>query len=336
VGESKVIMISKLKKSLAGQPAFRYKQVDEAVFKQLVSTWDEASNLPKDLIQKLNKEFPLEIKAKLHEDSDVLKAVIELEDGVCIETVLMRYSHRNTVCLSVQAGCPLGCHFCATGQGGFKRDLTVWEIILQALYFGRILKEKGERIDNVVFMGMGEPFLNTDNVLEAVKILNAKEGLEIAARSISISTVGITEGIKKLADFPLQINLAVSLHAPNDKLRLQLMPIAKKYSIAKIFKAMEGYIFKTNRKVMIEYIMIDNLNDHIKMAKELAVIIKAMQKPLVMVNLIPYNETDKFQPSSLERIEGFRNVLLKSGIDCIMRKSFGKSISGACGQLAGR
>jgi len=329
-------MINNLKKVIEGQPAFRYKQVNEALFKQLVSNWEEASNLPKELIANLNEKFPLEIKAELLHDGDVSKAVIELQDGVCIETVLMRYSHRNSLCLSVQAGCPLGCHFCATGQGGFKRNLTSWEIILQALYFGRLLKKKGERIDNVVFMGMGEPFLNIDNVFDAIKVLNDKDGFEIAARSISISTVGIVEGIKKLADFPLQVNLAVSLHAPDDNLRLQLMPINKKYPIAKIFKALELYIYKTNRKVMIEYIMINELNDHIKMAKELAALILAMEKPLVMVNLIPYNETDKYKASPIDRIEGFRNVLLKSGIDCIMRRSFGKNISGACGQLAGK
>ncbi len=329
-------MFSNLKNILQGQPSFRYKQVNEAIIKNFISDWSEAKNLPKDLIQKLSTEFPLEINATSFEDEFAHKALIKFEDDVCIETVLMKYRDRNTVCLSVQAGCPLKCSFCATGQSGFKRNLTDWEIVVQALFFARVLKREGKKIDNIVFMGMGEPFLNTENVLEAIKTLNDKEGFNIGARSISISTVGIIDGIKKLADFPLQVNLAISLHASNDKIRSQLMPINSKYPLSKIFKAIEAYIIKTNRKVMLEYIMIEELNDHIKMAKELVQIIKSLHKPLVMVNLIPYNETSKYKASSKLRMEGFRDVLLKNGIDCITRRSLGRNINGACGQLAGK
>ena len=328
--------LSDLKKILDGQPAYRYKQVNEALFRGLISNWDEVSNLPKELKEKLKADFPLAINAKIFEEARTIKALIELEDGVCIESVLMRYEKRNSLCLSSQAGCPLGCKFCATGQNGFKRNLTSWEIIMQALLFGRMLKAQGERIDNAVFMGMGEPFLNIDNVFEAVKILNDKDGFNIGARSISISTAGLTEGIKKLSELPMQLNLAVSLHAANDKMRSEFMPINKKYSVEKIFSAIDKYIIKTNRKVMIEYVMIDGVNDKIKTAEELSAIIKSLEKPLVMVNLIPCNETGKYKPSSQERIEGFRDVLLKNGIDCIMRRSFGANISGACGQLAGK
>ncbi len=329
-------MLQNVKKILEGQPAYRYKQVEEAVFNQLVSDWNEVSNLPKDLKAKLSAEAPLAIDAELHQDGQASKAVIRLDDGVCVEAVLMRYGTRNSVCLSTQAGCPLGCAFCATGHGGFKRNLSTDEMVLQALYFARLLKAQDERIDNVVFMGMGEPFLNTDAVLEAVKVLNDKDKFNIAARSLSISTVGIVEGIKRLADFPIQANLAVSLHAPDDVLRSQLMPVNKKYPLAKVFSAIEQYIIKTNRKVMIEYVMIDELNDHIKHAKKLAALVKSLEKPLVMVNLIPCNDTGTFKASSPERMAKFRDALLKVGIDCIMRRSFGANIAGACGQLAGK
>ncbi len=332
-------MLTKLKKILEGQPAYRYKQVNEALFKSLVSNWDEVSNLPKELKEKLSQDFPLEINAKIFKEPRVMKALIELEDGICIESVLMMYEKRNSICVSSQAGCALGCTFCATGQNGFKRNLTVWEMIVQVLFFARLFKEKGERIDNIVFMGMGEPFLNIDNVLEAIKILNDKDGFNIGARSISVSTVGITEGIKRLSDFPIQVNLAVSLHSPDDKVRSQLMPINKKYSLEKIFMAIDNYIIKTNRKVMLEYIMIENVTDKIKMAKELAVLIKSLEKPLVMVNMIPYNESgviSKYKPSSPERMEEFKMILIREGIDCIMRRSFGTTIAGACGQLAGK
>lgn len=332
-------MFEKIKKILEGQPAYRYKQVDEALFKSLVGNWGEVSNLPKELKEKLNQEFPLEIKAQIFREPRVVKALIELEDGACIESVLMLYEKRNSICVSSQVGCALGCSFCATGQKGFKRNLTSWEMIIQVLFFARLLKEKGEKIDNVVFMGMGEPFLNTDNVFEAIKILNNKDGFNIGARSISVSTAGITEGIKKLSDFPLQINLAVSLHSPDDKVRTQLMPINKKYSVEKIFKAIDNYIIKTNRKVMLEYIMIEGLTDKIKMAQELAKLIKSLEKPLVMVNMIPYNENNvsaKYVASSHERMEEFKIILIREGIDCIMRRSFGANIAGACGQLAGK
>ncbi|MFA6918825.1 MAG: 23S rRNA (adenine(2503)-C(2))-methyltransferase RlmN [Patescibacteria group bacterium] len=332
-------MFPKLKTILEGQPAYRYKQVSEALFKSLVSDWNEVSNLPKELKEKLSQEFPLEIKAQIFEEPRVVKALIEMEDGIGIESVLMMYEKRNSICISSQAGCALGCTFCATGQNGFKRNLTVWEIVIQVLFFARLLKQKGERIDNIVFMGMGEPFLNIDNVLEAIKIINDKDGLNIGARSISISTAGVTEGIKKLSDFPIQVNLAVSLHSPDDKIRSQLMPINKKYSVEKIFAAIDNYIIKTNRKVMLEYIMIDNVTDKIKMATELAELIKSLEKPLVMVNMIPYNESNvraKYSASSPERMEAFKIILIREGIDCIMRRSFGTNIAGACGQLAGK
>jgi len=329
--------LSSLNKILANQPSYRYRQVREAIFKQLIGNWEEARNLPKELREKLIAECPLEIDAEESRDRRSAKAVIYLTDGSIIESVLINNSDgRHTVCVSSQVGCPIGCDFCATGQNGFKRNLTADEIVLQALFFARQLKAENDRVDNIVFMGMGEPFLNTDNVLRAVEALNDKEGLNIGARSISISTIGIIEGIKKLAKFPLQVNLALSLHAPNDKLRDQLVPINKKYPIKKIWPALENYLRETNRKVMIEYVMIDGVNDSGKLAEELAQLISQLPKKLIMVNLIPYNPTGSYKASPASRLEAFKNILGRQGIEAVIRESLGQNIFGACGQLAGK
>jgi 23S rRNA (adenine2503-C2)-methyltransferase len=245
--------LSKLEEILKKEPAFRLKQAKKAVSFDLIEDWSEATTLSKDLRETLQKEVPLEIKGKMlvSKDNRTVKAAIELEDGLMIETVLMKHTDkRNTICVSSQVGCPLGCLFCVTGTMGFKRNLNPSEIVEQFLFFARQLKKNKEKITNVVFMGMGEPFLNWENVKEAIQILNDDNCFGIGARKISVSTAGITEGIAKLnQDFP-QINLAISLHAPDDKLREELMPVNKKYSIAKILKSVDKYIEKTNRKVM--------------------------------------------------------------------------------------
>ena len=328
--------IFNLEKILSGEPTFRLKQAREAVFLNLIEDWDEAINLPPDLREKLNQEVPLKINAKVFELKDgAQKALITLADGVKIETVLMRHQNgRNTVCVSSQAGCALGCAFCATGRVGFKRNLTLDEIVEQVLFWARILKKENKRVGNIVFMGMGESFLNYDNVLSAIKILNDENGLNIGSRHISLSTAGIVEGIKKLADEPLQVNLALSLHAPNDALRQEIMPVAKKYKIAEIFEALEYYIKKTRRRVMLEYIMIKDLNDSPICAEELVALIKKMKQPLVFVNLILYNETGVFKPSSAERVKAFKAVLEKEKIAVTQRWRFGGDSAAACGQLA--
>lgn len=330
-----------LKQVLKSEPAYRFKQAQKAVFKDFISDWSEATSLPLSLREKLNSECALVIAGEVYESKDkkTAKAVIILNDGLKIETVLMRHSDgRNSLCVSSQVGCALNCEFCATGAGGFRRNLSVDEIISQYLFFARYLKkglpvgEAEEKITNVVYMGMGEPFLNYENVLMSVRILNDKDLIGLGARHISISTSGITEGIRKLAKENLQVNLAVSLHAPEDKLRLSLMPINKKYPIKKVLDAVDYYIEKTSRRVMFEYLMIKGVNDSSANAEKLADI---MRRPLYLVNLISYNPTGKFEPSSEESVTRFKNILEKNRVAVTRRYSFGQDIKAACGQLVG-
>ena len=318
------------------QPKYRFGQAKTAIFQDLIQDWQEAATLPLSLREELNKKCPLEISAKtfVSEDKNTIKALLTLKDGFKIETVLMRHKDkRNTVCVSSQVGCPLNCSFCATAKIGFKRDLKTWEIVEQVLFFARYLKKIKEKVTNIVFMGMGEPFLNYQNVIGAIKILNDKEGFNLGARHFSISTVGIVEGIEKLAKEKLQINLAISLHTSNDELRLKLMPINKKYPIKKIFNAVDDYIDNTRRRVMFEYIMINNLNDSKEHAKALA---QLMKKPLYFVNLIPCNPTGILKPSSSLRIKEFKEILEKKGVMVTRRYRFGQDIKGACGQLVAK
>jgi len=331
--------LNNLEKIFSDKKPFQLEQAKEAVFGHLIENWNEATNLPLDLRQKLNQECPLSINAELFEskDKNSVKAILSLSDSDKIETVLMRHKGRNTVCVSSQVGCPLGCLFCATGKMGFRRNLDAYEIIEQALLFARMLKKDAQRVDNVVFMGMGEPFLNYDNVMAAIRILNdQKAGLSIGSRHISISTIGLTEGIDKLADEKLQINLAISLHAPNNALRSRLVPTNKKYPIEKIMASVEKYLAKTNRKVMFEYIMIKGLNDAPAQAKELASLINKIKDGPCMVNLISYNETGIFEASAPETIKTFKDILHKEGVEVTQRYKFGQDIKGACGQLAGK
>ena len=318
---------------LKEEPKYRRNQVKRALFQDLIEDWSEATNLPLTFREKLNEICPLSIRGKffVSEDKNTLKVIIILKDDLKIESVLMRHiDGRNTVCVSSQVGCPLSCSFCATGKLGFKRNLEVFEITEQVLFFARYLKNQKERVTNVVFMGMGEPFLNYENVMEAIRFLNDKEGLNIGARHISISTVGIVEGIEKLAKEGLEVNLAISLHSADDKLRSKMMPINRKYPVGKILAAVDNYIKKTRRKVMFEYIMIRGLNDSDEQAQKLAKLIK---RPLSFVNLISYNPTGVFKPSSSERIKRFRQILEKEGIAVTQRYKFGRGIRAACGQL---
>lgn len=334
--------LSAIKKILQDEPRYRHQQVEEAIFSLLISDWSQVSVLPKALREKLAAEAPLEIKAIEARGDNSVKALIELGDGNKIETVLIKnHDGRNTVCVSSQVGCPLGCAFCATGQLGFKRNLSADEIMMQVLHFARQLKIAGERVDNVVFMGMGEPFLNTENVLAAASLLNDEKGLNIAARAISISTCGLPDGIRSLIKFPLQVNLAWSLHAPTDELRRELMPIAKKYQLRKVIDALSDYLAEKNRKIMIEYIMIENVNDSLGLAEKLADLLEALPRNLIMINLIPYNQTAagagaKFRPTSAGHIKAFKNILGRRGYEATIRESIGGSVAGACGQLAGK
>ena len=329
------------------EPRYRLGQAKKAFFQDLIKNWQEAAVLPLSLREELNKKCPIETSAKtfISKDKNTIKALLTLKDDLKIETVLMRHKDkRNTVCVSSQVGCPLDCSFCATGKIGFKRNLEVWEIVEQVLFFASYLKKIKEKVTNIVFMGMGEPFLNYQNVIGAIKILNDKEGFNLGTRHFSVSTVGIVEGIEKLAREELQINLAISLHAPDDKLRSKLMPINKKYPIRKILNAVDDYIAKTRRRVMFEYIMIRNLNDSEENAKTLARLMKkpctrastVQGRPLYFVNLISYNPTGIFKPSLSLRIKKFKEILEKEGVTVTQRYRFGQDVEGACGQLAAK
>ncbi|MFA6190580.1 MAG: 23S rRNA (adenine(2503)-C(2))-methyltransferase RlmN [Candidatus Staskawiczbacteria bacterium] len=355
--------LSNLEKVLENEPKYRLAQANEAVLKNFISDWSEATFFTKELRDKLNKECPLKIEAEVlvsrprgarlasstdeaAKKSDCIKARITLKDGLQVESVLMRHedplrpevSGRNTVCVSCQVGCPLGCLFCATGKMGLKRSLTTNEIVEQVIFFSRYLKPEGKQVTNVTFMGMGEPFLNYENVWEAVKIFNDYKYFNIGVRSISISTAGIIEGIKKLSDEKLHVNLAISLHAPNDKLRSQLMPINKRYPLEEVLKTVDQYIEKTKRKVMFEYVLIKDVNDTDEHARELAKIMdntstSLSARKLYFVNLILYNDTGIYQASTAQRVKAFRDILEKLKIRYTQRYRFGDDISAACGQF---
>ncbi|MCK9393400.1 MAG: 23S rRNA (adenine(2503)-C(2))-methyltransferase RlmN [Candidatus Paceibacterota bacterium] len=321
---------------LKEEKPFRRQQVMRAIFRELITNWDEATNLSLQLREKIKDTCSLDINSRIFEskDKNTIKALITLQDGKQIETVLMLHTgNRSTVCVSSQVGCPIGCLFCATGKMGFFRDLTVYEILEQVLFFARYLKSKGDKqITNIVFMGMGEPFLNYDNVLSAVRIINNGHCFNIGSRKISISTSGIIEGIEKMANEDMQVNLSISLHAPNNALREAIMPINSKYSIEKLIGAVDAYIDKTSRKVMYEYVMLKGVNDTLECAEELVRLFR--KKSLCMINLIIYNPTGDFEPSDDETVKGFKNFLETHGLFVTQRYEFGQAINAACGQLA--
>lgn len=328
--------LSKLNEILKSEPSYRQQQINQAVFIDLVTDWEEVKTLPQKLRKVLVANCPLEIKANIFhsQDKKTSKALITLADGNKIETVLMRHEgERHTVCVSSQVGCPLACTFCATGRLGLKRNLTAEEIVEQVLLWNRVFKNLGEidRVTNVVYMGMGEPFLNYTNVLKSVRFLNHKSGFNIGARRISISTSGIATKIKRFAEEKMQINLALSLHAPTDELRSKLMPINLRFPLKEVMSAIDFYIKKTNRKVMCEYLMIDGVNDSIKQAEQL---VKLLQGKLIMVNLIAYNPTNAYRPAKSKSIKAFKDYLTQAGLEVSQRFTFGQDIKAACGQLA--
>ncbi|MFW5888381.1 MAG: 23S rRNA (adenine(2503)-C(2))-methyltransferase RlmN [Patescibacteria group bacterium] len=330
--------LSNLKQVLQDEPKFRYEQVYTAVYRQFISSWDEAGNISKKLREELKENCPLEIKAELSSSGGkkTIKAGIYFKNGDMVESVLMRYSGgRNTVCVSTQVGCSMGCKFCATGRAGFKRNLSYTEIVQQVLFFERYLKEKEQKVTNVVFMGMGEPMLNYEQVMRAIKFLNDKDFFNIGSRKISVSTVGIPECIKKLYKENIQVNLAVSLNAASDTLRNSIMPINKRYDIKRLLKAVSAYIDATGRKVMIEYVMLADVNDSQAQANKLADLLKKELGKNFMVNLIEFNPTLGYIGSSAGRIERFKDILEKKGIKTVQRYKFGRDIKAACGQLAG-
>ena len=328
--------LRRLQEVLDKEPGYRLRQVKKALFQDLIDDWSKATNLPLRLRNELKEKCEIGISGdtSVSGDGNTVKVLISLKDGLKIESVLMRYKKRyisNTVCVSCQVGCALGCSFCATGTMGFMRDMDSIEICEQVIFFGRYLKKSGQKVTNVVFMGMGEPLLNYENVIGAIKTLNDKEGFNLGMRRFSISTVGIIDGIVRLAGEEPQVNLAVSLNAPNDILRAKMMPINRKYPINRILKAVDNYIEKTRRKVMFEYVMIKGLNDSDESARELAGLTRGR---LCFVNLIPYNPTGMFERPSYSRIKAFKEALEKAGVTVTQRYHFGGQIKAGCGQLA--
>ena len=318
-----------------GATKFRAKQIHNWIYAKSVSNIDEMTNLSKDFREQL-KEIAFvtnsKIKVKQVSSDGTLKYLIEYPDGECVETVLMRFDNRAnlTACVSSQVGCAVNCSFCATGKGGFKRNLTYKEIIEQVL---SIQRDTGLKVTNIVFMGQGEPLLNLDNVLKALELFN--NDFQIGARRITISTSGIIPGIKRLADMDLQSTLAISLHAPNHKLRAELMPIENKYKIDELKDALLNYVEKTGRRITIEYILIHGFNDTPEVAKELAFLLRGLK---CNINLIPYNsviENDYKKPSNND-IMKFKYLLEHSGKKVTVRLERGADIDAACGQLRGK
>ena len=310
----------------AGEPSYRAGQVWQWVARGARS-YEEMTNLPAVLRERLAAEAPLStlsVEAEAKSDDGTVKTLFHTADGRAVEAVLMRYRDgRRSVCLSSQSGCPLTCTFCATGQMGFGRNLGVDEILDQALHFRRT-----EAIDHVVFMGMGEPTMNVDNVLAACELL---PDLGVTHRRTAISTVGWVPGIDRLAKCEMPVSLALSLHAPNDGLRSQIMPVNERYPIAEVLAACDRYRAARRRKVFVEYVMLDGVNDLPEQARELAALLDPRG---YKVNLIPYNPTGAYDGSSPERIERFRAILAEHRITATVRLTRGRDIDAACGQLA--
>jgi 23S rRNA (adenine2503-C2)-methyltransferase len=358
--------VNKLVTSL-GAPAYRAKQLLGWVYRKLVVSYDEMTDLPLSFRQKLAAAANLHTLTPLHEvkaKDGTVKVLFSLPDGKTVETALMQFvasasggpvvekvgqaslpvskakSYRYTVCVSTQVGCPIGCPFCATGQQGFERNLTPGEIIDQVLYFARWLQDKnngrdGERIDNIVFMGMGEPLANYDALWQAIEMLNSPDVFGLSARSMTVSTAGLVPGIKRFSGEKLQVGLAVSLHAPDDKLRNQLVPVNKKYPLGELIPACREYFDQTHRRVSFEYALFDGVNDSLSQAQTLADLIQGMN---CHINLISANNTanQTLQPSPRGTVLAFQQELKNRGITCTLRQSRGQDINAGCGQLRSR
>ena len=321
------------------EPDFRSKQIWQGIYCLFTENWQDITNLPKSLREHLQENFILS-SLKLEDESNSLdnlstKYLFRLQDGNLVESVILRSRDRITLCISTQSGCPVGCVFCATGKLGYFRNLSSGEIIEQVIYLSRLLNNKGEHLTNIVIMGMGEPFLNYDATITAVKRFNDKDGMNIGARRITISTIGIPERILQFADENLQVNLAISLHAPNDVLRRELVPIAKKIRLSALLGACRQYVNVTHRRVTFEYVMVAGVNDHPEQAEELA---KLLNNLLCHVNLIGLNPTNHYsgRTPSRKTMEDFEKILLANNIATSIRNSQGTDIQAACGQLAGK
>ncbi len=341
-----------------GEPPFRAKQLFSWLYQRLVTDFSAMTNLPTTLRSQLAQEAsigPMILRSEQHSKDDrTRKILLELDDGKLVESVLMLYppiresSARATVCVSTQAGCAFGCTFCATGQMDFDRHLAAGEIVAQVLFFARELRDapwsaKGlpgsapiDHVTNIVLMGMGEPLHNYDNVMQALRILNNPDGFNLGARHMTVSTVGLVPAIRKLSQEPLQVNLAISLHAPTDELRSQTMPINKKYPLEELLAACKDYIAATGRQVTFEYVLLAGVNDTSEYAHLLGELLAPL-KQFAHVNCIPVNATSAdYKPPSGVAIRAFRNILFEHGVSNSVRAERGDDIAAACGQLRTR
>lgn len=320
-----------------GKPSFHAKQLFDWVYRKNVLAWDQMSNLSKDLRDKLESSIRLPLLQLVRilpsTDQQTYKFLWRLHDGQLVESVLIMSGDRRTVCVSSQVGCPARCAFCASGQKGFMRNLRTAEIVEQVLQINKWLLAKDERVSHIVYMGMGEPFRNYDNVIRSIHILCDPLTLNISQRRITVSTVGVVEGIRRFTNEGLKVSLVLSLHAPNQRIRQKIIPYARKYSLEEIMVAMEEYTEKTKRDVTYEYILISGVNDHPDHAHELAHLLKGKQ---CTVNLIPYNPVPgiKLKRPAKGDVKNFRSVLFGCRIPNTCRYTKGDDIAAACGQLA--
>ena len=316
-----------------GEKKFKALQVYEWLYQKKTWDIDSFSNIKKEIREKLKNDFTLDfIKIeKKQEDNLTKKYLFRLIDDEFIEAVVMMHDYGISICVSSQVGCNMGCAFCESGRLKKQRNLETYEMVEQILL---IEKDLGVRISSVVIMGIGEPLDNYDNVMDFVRIINDAKGLQIGSRHITLSTCGLVPKIYELSHVPLQINLAISFHAPTDELRNKLMPVNKVYSIPVLMEAISNYLQVTSRRVTIEYVMLNNVNDSIECARTLADLFRGMN---IYVNLIPYNETNhlEFRRSSKNKIRAFYDELKRLGINVTIRKEFGSKIDAACGQLRG-
>jgi 23S rRNA (adenine2503-C2)-methyltransferase len=319
-----------------GEPSYRADQVWGWLYRSLATDFEEMTNLPKELRERLAEATLLQTMKPLEErvsaDGLTRKVLFALRDKQTIESVLMHYEPRHTACISTQVGCALGCVFCATGQSGFVRNLTAGEIVEQVFFFARFLKAKGERLTNVVFMGMGEPLANYEATWQAVETLTHDEGFNLGARRITLSTVGLVPGIRRLAEEGTQIGLAISLHASTDELRDELVPVNRRYPLAQLMAACRHYAERTGRRISFEYALIQGINDSPEQARQLAQLLDGL---LCHVNLIPLNPIAEspYQPSPLGGILAFQAELNRMKVPNTLRVERGADIQAGCGQL---
>ncbi len=319
-----------------GEPSFRVRQVWHWVYRSLVLDFEGMGNLPVALRARLAERLHLGMLSPVAEtassDGETIKLLFQLSDGQTIETVLMRYERRRTVCVSTQVGCAMGCPFCATGQSGFTRNLTAGEIVAQVLYAARAFRDECSALTGVVVMGMGEPLVNYDATLRAIRRLVDERGLNLGARRFTVSTVGVVPGIRRLSTEGLQVGLAVSLHAPNDTLRDELVPMNRRYPLDQLLPACHEYVARTGRRITLEYALMDKVNDLSEHARQLAELVRGLR---CHVNLIPLNPT----PSLLDhaslpgRVRAFREVLERLRVPTTVRLRRGIDIQAGCGQL---